>query len=69
MWFSPKSERLYGGIMLLKDWVKGILARRQLTTDRMRGALKGLTYLAICVWCFLLSQRTHMALLAMAVLQ
>jgi hypothetical protein len=54
-----------GGIMLLKDWVKEILARRQLATDRMRGALKGLTYLAICLWCFLLSQRTHGALLAM----
>ena len=54
-----------GGVMLLKDSVKQALIRRQLATDRVRGALKGLTYVAICLWCFLLSQRTHAVLLAM----
>lgn len=51
-----------GGVMLLKDGVKQTLIRLGLLTDRMRGALKGLTYVAICAWCFLLSQRTYQML-------
>jgi len=53
-----------GGLMLLKDGVKDALVRSHLATDRVRGSLKALTYLAICLWCFLLSQRANGALVA-----
>lgn len=51
-----------GGVMLLKDTVKRALAQRNLVTGPVRAALKGLTYVAICVWCFLASQLTYKAL-------
>ena len=52
-----------GGVMLLKNQVKSQLMKLDLVTDRVRGAFKALTYVAICAWCFIFSQLTHEALL------
>ena len=44
--------------------LKNRVGRLDGLTERSKGALKALTYVAICAWTFLLSQRAHHALLS-----
>ena len=44
--------------------LKNRVGRLDGLTERSKGALKALTYVAICAWTFLLSQRAHHGLLA-----
>uniref|UniRef100_A0A7S2JMV9 Phosphatidic acid phosphatase type 2/haloperoxidase domain-containing protein n=1 Tax=Haptolina brevifila TaxID=156173 RepID=A0A7S2JMV9_9EUKA len=52
-----------GGVASLKQSVGGSLERIGIASDRVKGALKGLTYVALCAWTFLLSQLASSALL------
>ena len=52
-----------GGVAMLKRSVGSALEGLGLSSDRVKGGLKALTYVALCAWTFLLSQLTSAALL------